>query len=170
MRSSTNAVSFLSQTDAEDFQEEAAADFLQPPATLNADIRTTFPDSDILGVKLVNGRPTTALIEVTNKEDDAIQVIFANGALWTTKDLPEGAPAYQGIVRNLTAVQYSLQIEAGETKSIPYSFALDMNPQDVRLRLLAVFTNEKGDIFQVPAYDGETSIVEAPTSFLDPQM
>lgn len=73
-------------------------------------------------------------------------------------------------MRNLTAVQYSLQIESGETKSIPYSFALDMMPQDVRLRLLAVFTNEKGDIFQVPAYDGETSIVEAPTSFLDPQM
>ncbi|KAK4062513.1 uncharacterized protein Triagg1_9883 [Trichoderma aggressivum f. europaeum] len=160
----------VAQADAEDFQDEAAADFIQPPATLNADIRTTFPDSDILGVKLVNGRPTTALIEVTNKEDDAIQVIFANGALWTTKDLPEGAPAYQGIVRNLTAVQYSLQIEAGETKSIPFSFALDMNPQDVRLRLLAVFTNEKGDIFQVPAYDGETSIVEAPTSFLDPQI
>lgn len=107
---------------------------------------------------------------MTNKEDAAIQVVFANGALWTTKDLPEDAPAYQGIVRNLTAVQYSLEIEPGETKSIPYSFALDMMPQDVRLRLLAVFTNDKGDIFQVPAYDGETSIVEAPTSFLDPQM
>ncbi|RFU80898.1 translocon-associated, alpha subunit [Trichoderma arundinaceum] len=159
----------VAQTDA-DFADAEAPDFGAPPATLNADIRTSFPDSDILGVKLVNGRPTTALIEVTNKEEGPIQVIFANGALWTTKDLPEDAPAYQGIVRNLTTVQYSLEIESGETKSIPYSFALDMNPQDVRLRLLAVFTNNKGDIFQVPAYDGETSIVEAPTSFLDPQI
>ncbi|KAL7797475.1 hypothetical protein V8C37DRAFT_276916 [Trichoderma ceciliae] len=159
----------VAQPDA-DFADDDAADFGKQPATLNADVRTTFPDSDILGVKLVNGRPTTALIEVTNKEDGPIQVVFANGALWSTKDLPEDIPAYQGIVRNLTAVQYSLEIEAGETKSIPYSFALDMTPQDVRLRLLAVFTNTKGDVFQIPAYDGETSIVEAPTSFLDPQI
>jgi hypothetical protein len=79
-------------------------------------------------------------------------------------------PAYQGIVRNLTMVQYSLEIESGETKSFPYSFVLDMNPQDVRLRLLAVFTNAEGVVFQVPAYEGSTAIVEAPTSFLDPQM
>ncbi|KAL7925273.1 hypothetical protein ACQKWADRAFT_283514 [Trichoderma austrokoningii] len=147
-------------------QEEPAAE----PATLNADIKTSFPDSDILGLKLVNGRTTTALIEVTNHEDGPIQFLFANGALWTPEALADDVPAYKGIVRNLTVVQYSLDIEAGETKSFPYSFVLDMNPQDVRLRLLAVFTNAKGTVFQVPAYEGSTSIVEAPTSFLDPQI
>ncbi|PNP48363.1 hypothetical protein TGAM01_v200701 [Trichoderma gamsii] len=139
-------------------------------STLNADIRTSFPDSDILGLKLVNGRTTTALVEVTNHEDGPIQFLFANGALWTPEDLADDVPAYQGIVRNLTMVQYSLEIESGETKSFPYSFVLDMNPQDVRLRLLAVFTNAEGVVFQVPAYEGSTAIVEAPTSFLDPQI
>ncbi|KAK6444139.1 uncharacterized protein TrAFT101_009011 [Trichoderma asperellum] len=150
-------------------QEEPAEQVIEP-ATLNADIRTSFPDSDILGLKLVNGRTTTALVEVTNNEDGPIQFLFANGALWTPEDLAEDVPAYQGIVRNLTVVQYSLEIEPGETKSFPYSFVLDMMPQDVRLRLLAVFTNAKGTVFQVPAYEGSTSIVEAPTSFLDPQI
>ncbi|KAH6606351.1 translocon-associated [Trichoderma cornu-damae] len=159
----------VAQTEA-DLADGDAPDFGSPPAALNANIRTTFPDSDILGVKLVNGRATTALIEVTNNEDGPVQIVFANGALWTAEELPEDAPAYLGIVRNLTAVQYSLEIQAGETKSIPYSFVLDMMPQDVRLRLIAIFTNTKGDIFQVSAYDGETSIVEAPTSFLDPQI
>lgn len=151
-------------------QEEPVAEAVAEPSTLNADIRTSFPDSDILGLKLVNGRTTTALVEVTNHEDGPIQFLFANGALWTPEELADDVPAYQGIVRNLTVVQYSLEIEPGETKSFPYSFVLDMNPQDVRLHLLAVFTNAKGVVFQVPAYEGSTAIVEAPTSFLDPQI
>jgi hypothetical protein len=92
------------------------------------------------------------------------------GLLATTQPLPEGTPAYQGILRNLTAVQYDHSIEAGETKSFPFSFALDMQPQDVRLQLAAVITNAKGVLYQVEAHDGLAAIVEAPTSFLDPQM
>lgn len=139
-------------------------------AMVNAQVKTTFPDADILGVKLVNGRPTTAIVEVTNKEASPIFVSFVTGALSKVEELPAGTPAYQGIVRNLTASQYNLEVTAGETKTVPFSFSLDMHPQDVRLRLVAVLSNEKGHVFQYNAFDGETSIVEAPTSFLDPQM
>lgn len=121
-------------------------------------------------MRLINGRPTQALVEITNKEDGPIQLAFLAGVLATAKDLPEGTPAYQGIIRNLTAVQYNSPIEAGETKSFPYSFALDMQPQDVKLQLAAVITNANGNLYQVEAHDGTASIVEAPTSLLDPQM
>ncbi|KND93571.1 Increased recombination centers protein 22 [Tolypocladium ophioglossoides CBS 100239] len=133
-------------------------------------VKTTFPDADILGVRLINGWPTKALIEVTNNEDGPLSVAFLTGVLATTKKLPVDTPAYQAIIRNLTAVQYNLPIEAGETKSIPYSFALDMQPQDVRLQLVAVLTNAKGNFFHLAAHNGAASVVEAPTSFFDPQI
>ncbi|PFH60515.1 hypothetical protein XA68_10829 [Ophiocordyceps unilateralis] len=140
------------------------------PAELAADIKTTFPDADILGVRLINGRATKALVEVKNKEDGPIKVAYLAGALVSTKPLPANAPAYQAIVRNLTAVQYNLDIEAGEAKAFPFSFMLDMQPQDVHLQLVAVVTNAKGNLVQVPAHNGTASIVEAPTSFFDPQI
>lgn len=137
---------------------------------LKATLKTTFPDADVLGVRLVNGRPTKALIDITNNEDGPIQVAFLAGFVANPKELPEGTPAYQSILRNLTAVQYNHAIEAGETKSFPYSFALDMQPQDVKLQLAAVLTSAKGQLHQVMAHEGQASIVEAPTSFLDPQI
>lgn len=73
-------------------------------------------------------------------------------------------------MRNLTAVQYNAAIEVGETKSLSYAFAQDLHPQDVRLQILAVVTNDKGGLFQVPAYDAIAAVVEPPTSFFDPQM
>lgn len=121
-------------------------------------------------MKLVNGRPIKAVVEITNHDSKAIDVAFVAGILATTKELPEDAPAYEKIVRNLTSVPYDLKIEAGEKKELPYSFAIDMNPQDVLVQLIAVITDSKGTVHQVQASNSTASIVEAPTSFLDPQM
>ncbi|KHN95379.1 signal sequence receptor alpha chain [Metarhizium album ARSEF 1941] len=156
----------------------AAADAAAPDADdstpkkpdLAAVVKTTFPDADILGVRLVNGRPTKALVEITNNEDAPIHVSVLAGVLATTQTLPEGTPAYRGIVRNLTVTQYNHAIQAGETRSFTYSFALDMQPQDVKLQLAAVIADAHGDVHQVLAHDGVVAIVEAPTSFLDPQI
>ncbi|KAH9904814.1 hypothetical protein F4778DRAFT_46755 [Xylariomycetidae sp. FL2044] len=139
-------------------------------AKLNADVVATFPDADIFGVKLVNGRPTKAVVDVTNNEDEPITVAFLGGQLFTTKDLGPDASPSSAIVRNLTTVRYEATIPAGEKQSLPYSFVLDLNPQDLRLQMVAVIMNSENQIFQVPVYDEVVNVVEAPTSFFDPQI
>ncbi|GKT99341.1 signal sequence receptor alpha chain [Fusarium langsethiae] len=141
-----------------------------PKAPLKAEIKTTFPETDILGVKLVNGRPTKAVIEVTNQDANPIQVSFVSGSLNTLKDLPEDSPRYASIVRNLTAVQYNIEVAAGEKKELPFSFAQDMQPQEVRIELQALVSDSSGALHEVLVHNGSASIVEAPTSLLDPQI
>ncbi|KAG6209201.1 hypothetical protein E4U35_007498 [Claviceps purpurea] len=152
--------------------DAAAANDRAPPSQpeLKASVKTTFPDADVLGVRLVNGHATTALVEFTNHEDGPIQVAFLAGFVANPKALPEGSSEYQSILHNLTAVQYNHVIEAGETKSLTYPFVLDMQPQDVKLQLAAVVASGTNQVHQIVVHEGQASIVEAPTSFLDPQI
>jgi hypothetical protein len=45
-----------------------------------------------------------------------------------------------------------------------------MHPQDLTLNLAAVFQDNLGMLHTYPAFNGTVSVVEAPTSFFDPQM
>lgn len=121
-------------------------------------------------MKLVNGRPTKAIVEITNNEPNAIQVVFVGGALSSTKELPAGSPSWESIVRNLTSTSYNLDIEAGEKKEVAYAFVQDMQPQDVLLNIVVVATDSAGGIYSLQAANQAASIVEPPTSFFDPQM
>jgi len=70
----------------------------------------------------------------------------------------------------LTATKYGVEIPAGAKESLPYTFTTDMQPEDLRLQLIAVVADSKGTIYQVQAFNETVSVVEAPTSFFDPQM
>lgn len=107
---------------------------------------------------------------MTNHEDEPITVAFLAGQLYTTKDLGPDVHPSAAIVRNLTTVRYEASIPPGEKQSVPYSFVLDMLPQDVRLQLTGVIMTAANNIYQVEVYNDIVNIVEAPTSFFDPQM
>ncbi|KAL8392651.1 hypothetical protein RB595_002737 [Gaeumannomyces hyphopodioides] len=164
-------VGVLAQAESAAPSGEAAKD--APPAApqLKVDVVTTFPEADIFGIKLVNGRPTKAVVEITNNEDKPLRVNFVGGALGRPDQPPASADDKPApALRNLTAVKYDVEVPAGDKRSLTYSFTLDMQPQDVRVDLVAVVSNAKGQTFQIPAHSDKASIVEPPTSFLDPQI
>lgn len=151
--------------------EEAAADAPQ----LNIGVKTTFSDADsILGLKLVNGRPTKAVVELTNNEDEPVRLDLIGGTLTSTNPLPADAPAAAAIVANLTGYSYDTSKDAilgpGESKTYPYSFVLDLQPRDVQLNVLAVVSTAAGLVFQIEAHSDKATIVDPPISIFDPQM
>lgn len=81
-----------------------------------------------------------------------------------------GAPDPPVLLRNLTAQRYGVQIPAGESETLTYAFATDMHPQNLRLSLVGVLQNREGSVFSKVVYNETVSVVEAPMSFLDPQM
>jgi len=121
-------------------------------------------------VKLVNGIATQALLDFTNNEDDPIKVAVVGGALSSLQALPEDVHPSAAIIRNLSSKPYDLIIPPGEKKRITYSFINDMNPQDLRLNIIAVVASSAGAVYQVQAFNETVSVVEAPTSFFNPQM
>lgn len=135
-----------------------------PALAVKVDV--SFPNSEIFGVKLVNGRKTQAVLSISNEETGPITVRIIGGSLWT---LPYGEQPAQ-IIRNLTVAKHSLQIPAGEKESVTYNFATELHPQDLQLNIAAVVSDSKDAYYTLPAFNATVSVVEAPTSFFDPQM
>jgi hypothetical protein len=131
--------------------------------------QASFPDSDVFGVKLVHGHATTAHFKVFNEEDNEVKLRVIGGSLWSL-DTPADAVGTDGAVRNLTSHMYDIAIPAGENITFDYSFATEMHPQDLKLLLAAIVENKEGLTFQIGAFNGTVSIVEAPISIFDPQM
>ncbi len=129
-------------------------------------VSTSFPSSEIFGIKLVNGHPTQALLSFTNEETEPVSVAFIGGSLWSSPYSNMGAQ----IVRNLTTTRYNVEIPAGQSDSISYSFATELQPQDLMLNLAAVVTDTEGTPYTLQAFNETVSIVEPDTSIFDPQM
>lgn len=123
----------------------------------------SFPDSEVFGVKLINGRATKAVLSLHNEEPKAVTVAFIGGSL-----LHVGAEQ-PTILRNLTTQRYNVEIPAGESESLTYTFVNEMHPQDVQLNLATVIKQDEF-IYTLQAFNGTVSVVEAPLSILDPQM
>ncbi|KAL3427922.1 signal sequence receptor alpha chain [Phlyctema vagabunda] len=155
------------------FAASTAEEELETPPTtpnLNVQAKASFPQAEVFGVKLINGHATQALVEITNGEAEAVQVAVIGGSLATTQALAPGLHPSAAIVRNLTTQTYDIAIPAGETASFPYAFTTDLNPQDLKLALVAVVASQAGTVYQLQAYNGTVSVVEAATSIFDPQI
>jgi hypothetical protein len=143
-----------------------------PPTTPNLALSVTasFPASEVFGVKLINGHATQALLDFTNDESEAVSIAIIGGALTTLQPLAPGTPPSAAIIRNLTGTRYDVEIPAGEKQTLPYTFTTDLNPQDLRLNLIAVGLAKSGELYQFQAFNETVSVVEAATSIFDPQM
>lgn len=155
--------------DIQEVQDEVDDPTKQQSPVLKVDISTSFPDSEVFGVKVVNGHPTRAVLDVHNQEPEAVNFLIVGGSLSTPVDVP-GAPDPPVILRNLTTQRYQLAIPAGSKETITYTFTNEMHPQDLRLNLAAVLQNQAGNVFTKQVYNETVSIVEAPMSFFDPQV
>lgn len=147
---------------------QANAEDVQNPTespTLSVGVSASFPDAEIFGIKLINGKPTDAMISFTNQEPEPVTVQFIGGSLWTPDFDPQGSR----IVRNLTTKQYAVEIPAGEKQSLPFRFQTNMHPQELRLNLAAVVSQES-QFYTLQAFNGTVAIVEQDSSFFDPQM
>ncbi|KAF2838040.1 hypothetical protein M501DRAFT_1004866 [Patellaria atrata CBS 101060] len=145
--------------------EDEFADTIEDPEAqspnLKVSISAAFPKAEIFGIKLINGHPTQTVLSFNNEEPVPIVVKLIGGSLY---DLQRDV-----IVRNLSSHTYDVEIPAGESDSITYSFATEMHPQDLRLNLGAVLA-AKDSIYTVSVFNETVSVVEAPTSFFDPQI
>ncbi|KAF2744990.1 hypothetical protein M011DRAFT_528041 [Sporormia fimetaria CBS 119925] len=146
--------------------DQVIEDVVEEPQTpnLNVKISTKFPQSEIFGVKLINGHATQAVLDITNEETEPIGVSIVGGSLLQDKgDQPQ-------ILRNLTAKRYALEIPAGASETVTYAFSTEMHPQDVRLQLVAVLRDTKNAFYTISVYNETVSVVEAPLSVFDPQI
>lgn len=143
--------------------EQVTEDEPQSP-NLNVKVSVSFPQSEIFGIKLINGHATEARLSINNGEPTPVGVSVVGGSLLKE----QAGESY--VVRNLTAQKYSIEIPAGAEETVPYTFTTELHPQDLRLQLVAVLKDSKNNFYTVPVYNETVSIVEAATSFFDPQM
>lgn len=145
--------------------DELEGDGPSQSTTLNVEVNAHFPDAEIFGIKIVNGKPANIQLSFQNHEPEPVAVQFVGGSLWT----PDFNAGDSKILRNLTTKQYGVQIPAGESETLPYSIQTNMHPQEVRLNLAAVIA--KGTtFFTQQAFNGTVQIVEPNSSIFDPQM
>lgn len=141
-----------------------------PPKSpvLAVKVSTSFPSSEIFGIKLVNGHPTQALLSFTNDEPDPVDIAFVGGSLWALDPKTNGETSR--IIRNITSTRFNVEIPAGEKESVSYSFATELHPQDLRLQLTAVITNGIGAMYTLNAFNETVSVVEPDASLFDLQL
>ncbi|KAH0536853.1 hypothetical protein FGG08_006316 [Glutinoglossum americanum] len=135
-------------------------------STLKVSAEATFPDFEIFGVKLINGHATRSLLTYTNGEDKPLTVNLIGGSLWNIDTDPESI----GIIRNLSTTKYNVVIPPGEKQQLAYSFATELHPQDLRLKLDTIISDSEGTYYTMTAFNETVTVVEPETSIFDPQI
>ncbi|SLM38345.1 Translocon-associated protein (TRAP), alpha subunit [Lasallia pustulata] len=160
---SLRVLSTIAQVDEASIDEEVESPSTSP--NLAVRVSTSFPSSEIFGIKLINGHPTQALLSISNDEPEPIKVAFIGGSLWS-----DNVGQASIIMRNLTTTRYNVEIPAGQKESLSYSFATDLHPQDLKLSLATVVSDSEGAFYTIQAFNETVSVVEPDTSIFDPQI
>lgn len=152
-----------------------APDSAQSPS-LAVRISTSFPSAEVFGIKVVNKKTNFAILSISNNETVPLTLTAIGGSLWTIPALSDTTSPSQNLL-NLTTAKHSLTVPAGEAVRVEYKFKTDLNPQDLRLQLLAVFSKpsasastSSSSTFTLTAFNESVSVVEPDTSLLDPQV
>jgi hypothetical protein len=130
-------------------------------ANLKVTASGSIAHSEIFGIKLVNNQPTQAILQFNNSEPAPVTIAFILGSL--------NDPKTDKVVRNLTTKAFDKQVPAGEAVSFGYSFAVEMHPQSLKLKIVAMVMDSKKAFYQVPVLTESVDVVEAPISIFDPQ-
>ncbi|KIW82321.1 hypothetical protein Z517_05348 [Fonsecaea pedrosoi CBS 271.37] len=154
------AAGIFAQADVE--VEEEIENPSQSPA-LAVSVEATFPDAEIFGIKITNGKPYESRLAFLNEEPEPVTVQFVGGSLWTFDG------TNPRIVRNLTTAQYAVDIPPGEKQVLPYRFQTNLHPQDLRLNLAAVISSQNA-FYTLQAFNGTVTVVEPDASIFDPQL
>ena len=131
-------------------------------------VKTSFPQAEIFGIKLINGQATEAQLTFSNAEAHPVNVAFIGGALWAPDAKTKGETSV--IVRNITSTRYNVQVPAGSEVPVTYKFATELHPQELRLALQAVITTDFGAVYTLNAFNETVNVVEPDASFFDPQL
>ena len=134
---------------------------------VNVRASVAFPQAELFGVKLINGHATQSVFSITNNEPSPVKVHILGGSLWTLPG-PMSGPSQN--IRNLSSAKTNVDIAAGQTESLPYAFASELQPQDLRLLLLAGVTTGDGTQRMLQVFNETVAVVDPESSIFDPQM
>ncbi|KAI9793909.1 MAG: hypothetical protein M1816_007161 [Peltula sp. TS41687] len=164
--------SFAASDDLPDSSSSSTIDTPSTTPNIGVTAHATFPQSEIFGIKLINGRATQAVLSISNDEAAPITVAAIGGSLWTAsnRDSATAGPTGPQIIRNLTTVRYNVEIPAGQKESLSYAFVQDLQPAELRLNIAAMVRDAKGELYAVQAFNETVAVVEPETSLLDPQI
>ncbi|RKF53641.1 putative signal sequence receptor alpha chain [Erysiphe neolycopersici] len=153
------------------YAADPAEDKLSPSPNLAVSVIASFPSaSDELGLTIFNGHKTKALIEFTNSEAGPIIVSSVKGTLSNVESSPTEKFPLKTNPRNLTASRFNVAIQPGEKQSLTYTFTTDLEPQDLRMNIIATISHQNGSIYHIQAFNKNVTIVDPVASIFDPQI
>ncbi|KAK7690619.1 hypothetical protein QCA50_005718 [Cerrena zonata] len=147
----TALVAFLQLTAAAPLEDSTEPEIL---AT------ASFPETNAFG-HVVNGEANRVWVSIENKSNRNVTLQAIAGSFHDTES--------NKVVKNTTALSYSLPLLEGAKLKLPYQFYSEFKPGDIRLNLWVEHTVDDQK-YRVPAYDSIVTIVEPEASWFDPKL
>jgi len=127
------------------------------PAEPEILVTATFPEDNLFG-HVVNGEKNKISLTVENKSERNVTLMSIAGSFHHADT--------NAVIKNVTAMQYSIQLLEGKKLQVPYTFHSEFKPGDIRLNIWLEHIAD-GEKYRVTAYDSIVTIVEPEVSIFD---